>query len=231
MKYLIAFLLTINLHAAFCSPELVEDINLLTVNDRIGHLLNKTYPLMVRTSKKAYEQPLCIYETLQDEEGEDYQSLTNSPCIETQAEKDVQYYYSEPVDENDLSTLFERMVTKTMPEMSVLEAELASWKTKKINLINLENRVCAIKHRRESMTKCGYNIPNIKKFMRKIFKNKNLTKISCLESKEAEIDSENQAREDKDNEFKGLKTYFKNYDCSTLGDFNNKVCKYIKHKK
>jgi len=52
---------------------------------------------------------------------------------------------------------------------------------------DITNRLKALKSLRMSMHKCGYKIPNAMLFRRKIIKNKDYTKLECLESKNIAI--------------------------------------------
>ena len=224
MKYLLLLLLSFNSFASiFCLPEKVEDINEFVVNDRLPFMMAKLYPELKQVEQKKYDRPVCIEETLQDEEGEDYQEVTNSPCFSTQEKKDKVYYYSENDHENP-STLYERLVIKVKPELSELQAELDRWKAKKIAKIDFENRVCDIKHKGRAMKLCGYEHANKDKFMRKIFKNENLTKIECLESKAAEIKEADDAEKVKQDKIDNHKQKIKDYDCSSLSGFVKSLC-------
>ena len=79
----------------------------------------------------------------------------------------------------------------------------------------LELRICNIKFKRMAMEKCGYSGANIDKFMRKLLKDSDIVKISCLESKESEIRDEIQSATSDENRLKAAKNFLKNYNCSS----------------
>ena len=98
----------------------------------------------------------------------------------------------------------------------------------------LEARVCAIKYKHRAMNLCGYSFPSYDKFMRKIVVDGDTAKATCLESKDAVLETEFQTRKTEENtdrvEFDNLKTFFKGYACNTLGAFNSRVCRSLKLK-
>ena len=200
----------------YCAPEKVEDIQGLTVNDRIFQDLPTLRPTYSATSKEMYSRPMCEYNAVPmldenndpvlDENNEPIvnQVVNNSPCCEGQACNVNTYYFDDLVDENDNRSYYDRLVIDSKPLLSEFQSLLDSYKASKIADINFENKVCEMQSDfRQLAKKCGYERANITKLMHEIIDNKDQVKKTCLESKVSELASE-KARNERIQEKKRL---------------------------
>lgn len=139
-------------------------------------------------------------------------------CVVSFPKKEVPTYENMIYMECEKPALevFEAEFEKFKGELRVIESarlvEVARVKA-------LRERLKALSDLRISMSKCGLNQPNMKLFVKKIVKNNDVEKLECLESKNAEIESESSARRSKASQTKAdciklknettLKAYFK----------------------
>lgn len=174
----------------YCAPEKIEDIQALTISDRLPQMMPTLRPDYSAIAKDKYDKPMCVIE-MQMVEGEEVEVITNEPCCMGKACNVESYYYDQPVDENDLRTLYERLVIDSKPTEAEFQAVLDSWKADKISDINFENGVCDLQSDfRQLAKKCGYERANITKLMHEMIDSKDLVKRDCLVSKQSEVQTE-----------------------------------------
>jgi hypothetical protein len=138
---------------------------------------------------------------------------------------------------------FENLICDPIVPLSFFEERLQEWKDQNIAVIveklrrkDIENRlkVLGVKFGnygsvdglRRYMLKCNYNHPNPALWVKSVFTKGNEPLLNCLESKKTEVDSDNENEETKRTEKKSLKTFIKNYDCSSISQpFLKALCR------
>ena len=75
------------------------------------------------------------------------------------------------------------------------------------------------------MDKCGYTDSNPALFARKLYKPENSEKVTCLESKYAEVQANRTQDINRRDRHKTLRTQLNNYDCSTLNGYIKLICR------
>ena len=109
------------------------------------------------------------------------------PRFEEATYENLTYEDCEKPSLEEFEEEFERYKAELIAERETRLKELA-------RIRGLKQRFKALPDLRLAMVKCGYNQPNMKLLVKKIIKDNDTEKINCLESKNTEIESEQNAR-------------------------------------
>lgn len=183
------FSFSLNAQDIRCGLKSHAEIDICSVEDKFGFLMDRLYPNLEHKRLKKYnEADPCNPETADDLTTPDVVEI----CPEWDPKKDAYSYLDHQFSEDGLLLLstYERLLMDSKPELSVFEAELEAYKTELKADLDFKKSIKGIKRLRRRMAKCGYNIPNAKLFINKIIKNKDVTKRDCLTSKTDELDTE-----------------------------------------
>lgn len=191
MKYLILFLISFNLHAqvVICGEESVEQVNACSLNDKLPMLIHQHYPVRWKTYSE-YTAPDPCVPVADDPETLDVDETVTCPAWEPS----LGAYTFLPFNQENPQGLYERLLMDNKPQESELVAHLDSWKAERIADVNFRLRVEALPHDiRPVAEKCGLSQSNLALLIRDIRNNRDEVKLSCLESKIAEVEAEIQA--------------------------------------
>lgn len=186
--------------ATNCGTSSIESINSCTVEDRIHNLISRMYPIYVAVSEGEYT-------------GEAYT------------------FAFEAYDSNFPKSLYDRLLMSPKPTLGEFQAELVVWKSEMVDAINWKIRVDAQRDDkiRKKMEKCGYLDPNPAVLLNKIHDNKDTIKLTCLESKQIEVDSDIAASASKKASIVAAMARLKAADCSSLvNSILQDICVIIK---
>jgi len=175
-----------------CGTNTIPQVDACTVEDKFYVLLKRLAPNVSPTTKAEYEaKDPCDPLTVDD---------PDTPEIETcpvwNPKKDKYYIEVAVIDPqgNPTKTIHERLVMLNKPTYPQFQAELLLWATERKDDITFRLELMALDRKRKRAIKCGINQPNIKLLFKKIIKDKDQAKKTCLESKTAELDQDQSKR-------------------------------------
>ena len=203
MKILLAFLITFSIQAV---PTHVE-IDAMTIDTELSELL----------ARMEFSTETCSY-------------LEGDPEILSDYDRMYDCDPSKP------STI--ELSNELISYQTELHAARTAQLIEMARVQDIRDRLNALKHKKQSIREI-LSVANPMAWLRDNIHSMDKalmeTKIVAIEAKDIELDSSYQIQKNDDDTRKAgmiaMRTFFKNYDCSTLGAFNSKVCKYIKHKR
>lgn len=129
---------------------------------------------------------------------------------------------------DDILNPYER-IKPPKPTIQEFRDELSKWKLEQIDDLNFKARIEAnLPNLRLKMGFCGYAVPNMKIFLKDIYRNKDTAKLDCLESKATQAENFVISQQTKDDEIKKAKEVINSFDCSSLTGINRAICTVMK---
>lgn len=191
MKWIFLFLVSFNLYSQSivnCGLDSIEEIEICSFGDKFNVIIKRLYPDLKYKSLSHYESPdPCDPLTV------DIESTDEIEICPPWNPKEGYYSLIDQVfnEENyPQFSIYERLKMEQKPEASVFDLELEDWKEEKKEILAFKNSIANLDRLRRRMVKCGFNYSNKEIFKKEIIKNKNIAARDCLQSKKAELDTE-----------------------------------------
>ncbi len=181
-KIILLCLFSLNVQAQQinCGTTSVEELAACTIEDKLLFLLHRMKPkIRIVNEVDYYAEDPCILEEL--EEGQE--------CPPWDPKKNTYYLEEQEYDENgnpELTT-HTRLVMKSRPSKNKFRAELAVWVAEETAKIEWRAKVDAIPDMRYAMSLCNFKNRNVSKFKANLYKKIDDERVTCLESKVAQI--------------------------------------------